>query len=118
MPQTPSKHHTGVRNTVVRSIPLTKKMLKFPKLRPTSPTYTTIEASSSPSLSEHGEGKEFGSEQGQIEPQRRSWLRRHWVAIGVHSLLAIANCAIYIAASTKTWDPVHARSESTAVVPA
>lgn len=94
--------------------PFSKEMLAFLKFRPSVRIYSTIQTSSSPTPSEYGEAKsQYDSEQEISLPRRRSWLRRHCVAIGVHSILTIGNLIIYVAASTKTWDPAHANSKYT-----
>jgi len=76
--------------------------------------YARVETGSLSPTSTHDEMKEHSfSEDGISEQIRRSWLRRHWISIGVHSLLIVANVVIYIAAISRTWDPSHAFSKST-----
>jgi len=71
--------------------------------------YARVETGSLSPTSTHDEMKEHSfSEDGISEQIRRSWLRRHWISIGVHSLLIVANVVIYIAAISRTWDPSHA----------
>jgi len=90
-------------------------MSRFFKLRAGSPTYARVEAGLLSPTSTYDEMKDQSfSEDGISEQVRRSWLRRHWISIGVHSLLIVANVVIYIAAISKTWDPSHAFSKSTA----
>lgn len=87
-------------------------MSTFINLRQSSPAYAKIEEGSLSNSSEHDDIKDqFSSEQGTLAPIRRSWLRRHWIAIGVHTLLIISNLVIYIAAISRTWDPAHAFSK-------
>lgn len=92
---------------------MVQNMLTFLKIRSSSPAYSHIETGFAHTASDYGESKEqLEVEHCQCESRKKSWLKRHWVAIGVHSLLAIGNLTTYMATSKKPWDLNHTYSES------